>query len=385
MRALVRMGVLVSWAAVAPMHALAQTPEALYAEGLRYHEGDGVVQDYARAAALMEQAAEAGLPDAQAYLGGYYFTGLGVERDLALALQWLEAAARSGDPAHLHDLAQVLESNAATLARAVDLYERAVAAGHGPSMVSLGVLYQEGKGVAQDIDRARTLYEGPAADGNGRALNNLGLLYVRGTGVDQDYGHAAQLFAAAAERGVQEAMTNLGVLYENGFGVPLDEARAAALYRMAAGAETGLDTGAEPTRFAYDPRLRPPPTEGPALEALRRAAEAGDPIARYQLGWLLLHKVDITAASDAQAVRHLRALAEMGHGPSMHNLGQLYVAGRGVPQDYMLGYMWLTLAADAAFEPARAALEALHPKVTSAQINDAQARAQSRKAATTQP
>lgn len=356
--------------------AQTQSPQALYDAGLRYHEGQGVVQDYARAATLMEQAAQAGHPGAQAHLGGYYFTGLGVARNLARALHWLEAAAVQGDPAHAHALAQVLETNPATLPRAVTLYQQAVDEGYGPAMVSLGVLYQEGKGVAQDPDRARQLYEGPAQNGNGRALNNLGLLYVRGSGVAQDYGYAAQLFAAATELGVTQAMTNLGVLYENGFGVPLDEARAATLYRMAAGAEAAPDAPQDPYGLAYDPRLVPAPTQGAALEALQRAAATGDPVARFQLGWLLLHKIETTAASDRQGALHLKALAEMGHGPSMHNLGQLYVAGRGVPQDYMLGFMWLTLAASTGFDPARPALEALQPKVTAAQINDAQARAQ---------
>ena len=68
MRALVLICALAVWTGA----GLAQTqdPQALYDAGLRYHDGQGVVQDYARAAALMEQAAQAGHPGAQAHLGG---------------------------------------------------------------------------------------------------------------------------------------------------------------------------------------------------------------------------------------------------------------------------------------------------------------------------
>ena len=174
----------------------------------------------------------------------------------------------------------------AALAEAAALYGQAAEAGHTRSAVSLGMLYQNGRGVAQDFARARALYEGPAAAGDARAQNNLGLLYVRGHGVPQDYDRAAQLFAGAAEQGLRTAMTNLGVMYENGFGVPQSDAEAARLYRLGGAGETR-----EAATFVYDPRLAPPPSEPQEIAALRDAARTGDPVAAFQKG--LAHRIPL--------------------------------------------------------------------------------------------
>ena len=351
--------------------ALAQDDAASRFEaGMRLHSGDGVLQDFAAAADHMRAAAEQGHAPAQNMLGRYHFEGLGVPQDRAEALRWLEAAAASGTPRHLFDLARVLEEDDATLPRAAQLYAQAAGAGLADASVFLGVLFQEGRGVPQDFTRARAIYETPAAQGHPRALNNLGLLYVRAEGVAQDYARAATLFTAAAEQGLPEAMTNLGVLYENGFGVPLDEARATALYRAAGQG----DRPAGPPAYVYDPRLMalPPETD---RAALAQAAQAGDPVAQFQWAWLVLS--DDPAAPDdlTRAAALLQRTAAQGHGPSMLNLGLLYMRGIGVPQDYVLGHQWLLLARARDVTGADAALEATTPPLTAAQINAAQRRA----------
>ncbi|WP_146591321.1 SEL1-like repeat protein [Puniceibacterium confluentis] len=342
----------------------------------RYHDGDGVVQNFARAADWFARAAEAGVAEAQNRLGRYYHSGLGVQADRAAALRWLGAAADQGAPQHLYDLAGVLEEardDPQTLTRAAGLYERAAGAGHTGAAVSLGVMYQNGTGVAQDPDRARALYEPAAAAGDARALNNLGLLYVRGSGVPQDYTRAAQLFAAAAEQGLAQAITNLGVMYDNGYGVPQDDAEAARLYRLGSAGAPVAETG-----FAYDPRLAPPPSEPAARDALRAAARAGDPVAEFQLGWLLVQGTEPTPEDWQQAAALFGRAAAKGHAASMAGLGLLYMRGRGVPQDYVLAQMWLVLAGSAGLDSAPALSAALQARMTSGQINEAQALAEAR-------
>jgi TPR repeat protein len=46
-----------------------------------------------------------------------------------------------------------------------------------------------------------------------------------------------------------------------------------------------------------------------------------------------------------EAYRILKPLAEQGYPKSQHDLGVMYAKGQGVPQDYVLAYMWFTLAA----------------------------------------
>ncbi len=336
-------------------------------------DGQGVLQDYAAAAGWLTLAAEAGNISAANNLGKLYYEGLGVPKDRQAGLGWLEKAAQNGDAQMLYDLATALESSSqeADLKRAFDLYSRGAAAGHIPSTVNLGVMYQTGNGGLRDLARAKELYEIAARNDEPRALNNLGLLYVRGDGVTQDYAHAAELFTRAAETGMRPALRNLGVLYENGFGVSRDKKKADALYRLASNGEADSRTSLE---FAYDPRLALPDTTPTGITAIHAAAEASDPIAQFQAGWILATQKDAGFLQWQHAFKLFEAAAQRGHGPAMANLSFMYFRGLGVPQDFVFGQMWLLLAKYSGADTA--ALDAAFANTpTRAQINDAQARA----------
>ncbi len=57
----------------------------------------------------------------------------------------------------------------------------------------------------------------------------------------------------------------------------------------------------------------------------------------------------------AKALQWFRKAAEQGHTSSQNNLGNMYITGRGVPQDDAQAYMWFNLAASR-FPPARTAI-----------------------------
>jgi len=65
--------------------------------GVRYHTGDGVVQDDAQAVRWFLRAAEQGHVSAQATLGAYYWAGRGVPQDLSRAYFWSVLALAQGD------------------------------------------------------------------------------------------------------------------------------------------------------------------------------------------------------------------------------------------------------------------------------------------------
>jgi TPR repeat protein len=365
--------------------AEAGTAGAQYALALRLEEGRGLVQNYRLAVEWFARAAEQGHVAAQGRLGQYYHHGLGVEKDRDTAIHWLERAAASGQAQALFDLAAVVEQGPegrGDPARAGDLYRRAMEQGHDEAAVSLGVLYQNGRGVAQDLARARSLYEGPAAAGNARAQNNLGLMYVRGEGVPQDYARAADLFQSAAEQGLAVAIGNLATMYENGFGVPLDEVRAAELNRQAgrSGDQVAGEAAGPDLRpgSVFDTRLLPPDTGAESLQQLQSGARAGDPLAEFLLGWLLLQEGREDYARHRQAATLLRRAAEAGYPAAQANLGLMYFEGRALPQDYVLGYMWLVLAGSAGLAEARALSAALLPQMTPEQIIEAQELAEAR-------
>ncbi|MEO0372446.1 MAG: hypothetical protein AAF231_13395, partial [Pseudomonadota bacterium] len=321
-----------------------------------------------------QQAAEAGDPQAQNELGRLLFTGLGGVQDPAAALTWFEKAAASGSPDYIFDFASALEtaSGGANMPRVVDLYTRAAQAGHVEAAVSLAMLYQTGTGVDQNLPEAVRLNEIGVTAGSARAQNNLGQLLARGEGIEQDYARAAELFSAAANQGLGEAMGNLGVLYENGFGVPQDTEKADALYRMSGGAD--LVEQREKTEYQYDPRLAAPPSDAAGQEALNKGARADDPVALFQLGWLLVTQPDPKFSDWIAAYQAFEKGAERGHGPSMANLSLMYFKGQGAPQDYVLGHMWMLMAKRAGAPTPT--LDALFSKTaTSDQVLAAQSRA----------
>ena len=337
-----------------------------------YAIGRTVPQDFERAAYWRKRAAEQGIARAENALGKQYAAGLGVPQDHEKALSWLQRAAENEDPDFWFDLAVYYEQVGGTeaLEAAIDWHSRAVDAGHVGAHAHLGLLYYNGSGVAQDLSRAADLLAYAAERGHARAQNNLGLMLSQGKGVEQDYEKAVALFQSAADQGLKEAYTNLGVMYENGFGVDFDEAKAVDLYRQAR-LQGSLDGVLEQIGFLAEPRIVIDVVTPADLQRLLRQAELGDAIAQYQSGYLLLGSGGVPADYAAAADLFGKAAAN-GINTAMTNLGLLYFRGLGVPQDYVLGFMWLSLGASSGRDLLVETRDNLMGFLTASQINDAQ-------------
>ncbi len=70
--------------------------------------------------------------------------------------------------------------------------------------------------------------------GDAEAQYNIGVLFDEGAGVDQDLALAADWYRRAGEQGFLDAQTNLGMMYYHGQGVDHDLQEAAKWFRMAA-------------------------------------------------------------------------------------------------------------------------------------------------------
>ena len=70
--------------------------------------------------------------------------------------------------------------------------------GDADAQNKLGVMYDNGEGVAQDYAVAVSWYRKAADQGNARAQSNLGLMYANGDGVAQDYVQAHKWLNLAA-------------------------------------------------------------------------------------------------------------------------------------------------------------------------------------------
>ena len=348
-------------------------PAAQAAIGSMYLRGQGVPVDFIAAAVHFHKAAEQGNAAAQNALGLLYGAGLGVVQDYARAADLYRRAAEQGAPEHQFDLAVMYDNGlgvAKDPARAAAWYARAAEKGLAEAETSLGFLYQQGTGVPQDPRKAFELYARAARKGNARAQNNLGLLYTRGEGVAQNYPLAVDWYRKAAEQGFAKAITNLGVMYENGFGVPQDEAEARRLYRLGGRHDAdATDAVLDHIGFFADPRL--PRLADADRAGIAAAAGRGEPAAQFALAYLFSAGPP-AERNLAAAARLYLAAAEKGHAAAMANLGVLYLKGWGVPQDYVLGYMWINRAASELADAA-SLRAALARQMTPAQINEAQA------------
>ena len=104
--------------------------------------------------------------------------GQGVVQDYAKAREWFEKAADKGDAVAMGMTRQALPNGqgvAQDYAKAREWYEKAADKDDTYAMGRLGRLYTNGQGVAQDYAKAREWYEKAAAEDNEIAMGYLGL------------------------------------------------------------------------------------------------------------------------------------------------------------------------------------------------------------------
>src|SRR5271166_2648705 len=92
---------------------------------------------------------------------------------------------------------------------AVKWYRFAAAQGLAEAQYSLGVIYERGRGAAQNSTEAVKWYRLAAAQGFAAAQYNLGMMLYDGIGVSKDFAEAARLFLLAATQGHANARFEL--------------------------------------------------------------------------------------------------------------------------------------------------------------------------------
>lgn len=93
-------------------------------------------------------------------------------------------------------------------ASAARIFQRLASQGDADAQYNLGVLYMNGRGVAQDDFQAVKWYQSAAAQGNWNAQTNLGRMYAHGKGIKQDDVHALMWFILGAVSGYPHSVKN---------------------------------------------------------------------------------------------------------------------------------------------------------------------------------
>ena len=385
--------------------------------GIMYRDGQGVPQDYAAATRWFRQAADQGNPEAQFALGSMYLDvtagsndrpegirlikaaaeqghagalsalglfhehGVNVRRDPVEALMYyglgalrgeqkaerafdrlagklsqadiLEAKARSGVwidsyNARLEQRQREAEERERTR-RENAKHESATAPPPSKGTAQSSRLPTVTASAQADYEAAKAAYDRgdyaasidpllrAAQQGHSEAQNSLGTQYAEGQGVPKDYGEAARWFRLAANQGNDSAQKNLGRLYLFGEGVRQDHAEAARWFQ--------------------------------------KSATLGNPNAQILLGGMSYDGQGMSR-DFAQAARWYSMAAEQGHAGAQGLLGMMYVLGEGVPEDLVAAKMWLILAERGGSERASTSSRRLDQYLSTAEIAEAERRAE---------
>ena len=257
---------------------------------------------------------------AQNEVGGWYYRGRHVKQNYEEALQWWAKSAEQGNV---------------------------------QAIGNMGLCYQTGHGIAADSLKATRLYQRSIKEGNkalfaqneelakkGSVFSNMLIAscYQNGLGVAKDVNRAIPYLTAAAEKNCVPAQRDLGMILING-----KKAMEAVTWF-----KKGTENGDIPCTFYYGKML----VEGLGVKAnkkeganyLLKSADAGFPQAMYYVGNCYMNGDGLTKNAE-QAVKWYRLAAGKGVHNAQWALAQCYREGNGTDINYDQALYWYAEAA----------------------------------------
>ena len=117
---------------------------------------------------------------------------------------------------------------------AITIFRRLAESGRRDAQFMMGVMHEEGLGLAKDDGLAAEWYLKAAEAGLASAQYNLGVYYQLGRGVRRSTAEAVRWFNLAAHQGHAAAQNNLATFYLTGEGIEKDPVEAWKWYELAA-------------------------------------------------------------------------------------------------------------------------------------------------------
>lgn len=142
--------------------------------------------------------------------------------------------------------------------------------GNRDAQFMMGVMYEDGRAVAQDYAGAAGWYLKAAEAGLASAQYNLGVYYQLGQGVRKSDAEAVRWFSMAARQGHPAAQNNLATFYLTGEGIEKDPVEAWKWYDLAA---RGLDGERRDKVLANRDKVAATLTADQVTAAKRRVAD----------------------------------------------------------------------------------------------------------------
>lgn len=202
----------------------------------------------------------------------------------------------------------------------------------------IGDIYYHG---FQDSTEGFRWYLRAAEGGDQTAQYNVGICYNNGSGVEQNLEESVKWYTAAAEQGEADAMNNLGYAYEYGEGVEKDLAKSLEWYERAgeAGSEQAMLNCAYFHLQGRGGKENPEAGYAWAQKAMR---EQYVPV-YVVLGYCYHYGKGVDKNIDT--ARHWYEIAcNTGDKTALYNMGVIYYNGEGVKRDYDKAFEYFSKA-----------------------------------------
>jgi TPR repeat protein len=356
--------------------------DAVFVMAGKYHTGDGVPQDRAKARESYEMVKPRSPDNAMPEVGVIHFKDLWCDpvepREAIKRLRKTTDLSSLSDLSATFNLARLLETGKGVdkdPVKAVKLLTRAADAGHVQSQVALAEIHLQGVIVPKDVALAFKYFHMAAERGHPDSLRNLGVLTLAGEVVMRNVPLGLSYLHQAADLGNAQALFTLGNFHFGDGGVQEIDFRAAAgFFRRAAKLRhtesliilqvlyerhPEFMTGEpdEMRKLKGEKRAKRTADQMHAaaqwmsmLDDLLRAAEGGDVEARFKFGMRLFTRGRMGDGRGQLyfpfALASIKQAAENGHLEAQFQLGRIIYKGRNTEKNIDEGLKWIRKAAE---------------------------------------
>ena len=313
---------------------------------LCYRDGRGVAQSNEKYFFWIEKVADGEKPETQLDLAKAYYIGDGVKKDLNKARFWAEKSSAKGNLEAEYLLAKWAYEASPNSPDALQKLMKVAEKGNPEAQNAIGQAYLNGKGVTKSEEKAIEWLEKAAAKGSAEALYTMGNFYFYGNSplIGKFYKKAIEYYSKAAAKGDANAQRQLSVCLYNGIG-------GTQSYRDAFN-WLSRSVNADPTPVTEN-NLGVCYTTGngtrasipQAMELFQKASEAGDAMAQYNLGSLLLEEGQLDVK---KGFEYLEKSAAKNNLLALKKLGDLYYNGKYTNLTRERGFEYYTKAAQQA-------------------------------------
>jgi len=204
---------------------------------------------------------------------------------------------------------------------------------------ALGDAFWSGRGIERDVEQAEEWFRKAALAGHGPSMVSLGLLLRLDGRKPEELAESVQWFRRAADLGDGGGMTWLGFTYRDGKGVPVDERQAVDWFikAYAAGSKNAADLAGRLLSYQPENHLE-------AVGWLQIAVEEGNELSNYSLA-LIYENRESPAYNPEEAFRCWSLLAERVRGDirfqAMFTLARCCRDGIGTERNRQEAKRWL--------------------------------------------